>query len=227
MRGRAGRGQPEGEAGAALHPVAGVDRPLGGHLEGGPPPEEATLTGIGALGVLAHDHEVAVGSEGAGDADEGPEVHVEVELEAEAEEQAPLERPGRDRARPDGRADGAEQDGIGRPQLVEHAVGQDVAGADVAVGPEVVVGGVDGDTGGAHHLEGLGHHLGADAVTSDHCDPVSGQRSFCPSLVLPCTLTILPPPAPLPGLCRWPGSPAWRRRGPGDAPRCHLIPVRT
>ena len=190
MGGRTGGGEGEGEAGAALHAVAGVDRSLGGHLEGRPPTEEATLAGIGALGVLADDHEVAAGSERSGHADERPQVDVEVELEPQAEEQTALERPGRDGARPDGWADGAEQDGVGPPQLVEHAVGQDLAGADVAIGSEVVVGGLEGDTGGAHHLEGLGHHLGADAVPSDHCDPVSGHAvvplSFiCPALSCP------------------------------------------
>ena len=44
--------------------------------------------------------------------------------------------------------------------------------AQVAGGAEVVVGGVEGDAGGGDHLEGLGQHLGADAVAADDGHPV-------------------------------------------------------
>ena len=132
--------QGEGEPHAPLHPVAGVDRPLRCHLEGCSPAQEPTLAGVGALGVLTHDNEVAIGGERPGDPHEGPQVDVEVELEAQTEEQAPLEGPGRDRRGADGRAHRPEENGIGPPQFVEDRVGQDLAGTDKTVGAEVVVG---------------------------------------------------------------------------------------
>ena len=59
---------------------------------------------------------------------ERAQVDEEVELEAQLEEEAALE----DAGRHVGRADGAEQDRVVAAQLVEHGVGQDLAGAQVA-----------------------------------------------------------------------------------------------
>jgi hypothetical protein len=88
-------GQSEGEAGAPLDAVPGVHRSLGGHLEGVPSPQEPTLTGVGPLGVLADDHEVAVGCRGTGHTGERSHVHVKVQFEAETEQEAPLQWPRR------------------------------------------------------------------------------------------------------------------------------------
>ena len=100
---------------------------------------------------------------------ERAQVDVQVELEAQPQQQAPLEHAGRHL----GRADRAEQDGVEAAQLVEHAVGQHLAGAEVAGSAEVELGGVEVDAGGAHDLEGLGHDLGADAVSADDRDLVA------------------------------------------------------
>ena len=132
--------------------------------------QEAALAGVGALGVLAdHDHvDAALGQ------DERPLVDVLVEREAHLQQQAPLDHAGRHV----GGADRAEQDGVEGPQLLEHLVGQDRAVPQVAGAAEVVVDGVEVDAGGARDLEGLGHHLGADAVSSDDCDAMGqGARS--------------------------------------------------
>ncbi len=130
-----GRGQLEGEPGAALHAEACVDRALRGHLGGRPFAQEAALSGIGALGVLPDDGEVDrhPGAH-AGRGLERAEVYVQVELEAQPQQQAALEHPGRDLGRPHR----PEQYGVEASQLVEHAVGQYLAGGQVALGPEVV-----------------------------------------------------------------------------------------
>ena len=185
MRWRRGRlaGQLEGEPGAALDAVAGVDRALGGHLERGALAEEAALAGVGALGVLPDDHEVAVGCQRSGDPGEGAQVDVEVELEPQAEEQAPLQGARRDVGGAHGRPDGPEQDGVVAAELLERRVGQHLAGAQVPVGAEVVVGGVEHHARGRHHLQRLGDHLGPDAVAADEANLVL-LTSVCPVLSL-------------------------------------------
>ncbi len=179
----AGLGQLEGVAHAPLDPVAGVDRTLGGDLVRCALAQEAALAGVGALGVLADDDEV-VGSVGMG---EGPLVDVQVEFEAHLEQQAPLDDPRGDV----GGTDGTQKQGVECAPLVEHVVGEHGAVAQVAGPAQVVVDGVDGNAGGAHDLEGLGHHLGTDAVSSDHSHPVGHGPScpffwFCPVLVRTC-----------------------------------------
>ena len=91
---------------------------------------------------------------------ERPEVHVEVELEAHAQKQPPLDDPGGTSGVPT-----AEQQGVQLPPLVEHAVGEDLAVAEVSAAPEVVVDGIQVHAGGGHDLERLGDDLRADAVT--------------------------------------------------------------
>ena len=116
---------------------------------------------------------------------ERPLVDVEVEVEAHLQQQAPLDHAGRDV----GGADRAEQEGVEAPPLVEHAVGQDRAVAEVAGAAQVVVDGVQVDAGGAHDLEGLGDDLGADAVAADDSDLVA----HCVSV-----LRLVSRPGPLP-----------------------------
>ena len=150
--------QLEGEADAALDAHAGVDRPLGRHLVRRAPAQDAALAGVGPLGVLTHDGEV----DAAAGVGERTEVHVEVEPEAELEEEAALQHARGDVRRPHG----AQQDGVEAAHGVELVVGQYLASAQVALASEVELGDAEIDTGGAHHLEGLGHDLGADAVSS-------------------------------------------------------------
>ena len=76
--------QLEGEAHAALHTHAGVDRTLCGHFARGALTQKATLAGVGALGVLANHHEVGAVGHRTGHRHEGSQVDVEIELEAQA-----------------------------------------------------------------------------------------------------------------------------------------------
>ena len=130
-------GQVEGVTDAALDAEPGVDRPLGGDLGRGAFAQESTLASVGALGVFPDDSEVDrhPGAD-TGRGDEGPQVDVEVQLEAQPQQQTPLE----DTRGHLGGADGAEQDGVEGPQLVQHAVGQHLAGGQIAPAAEVVVG---------------------------------------------------------------------------------------
>jgi len=52
----------------------------------------ASLTGVRALGVLAHDHEVGVGGDRAGHPVEGAHVDVQIELETQPQQEPPLEQ---------------------------------------------------------------------------------------------------------------------------------------
>ena len=167
-------GQVEGVADAALHAHAGVHAALGGHLVGRALAERAALAGVGALGVLPdHDHvDVVLGVR------EGPQVDVEVELEAHAEQQAALDHAGRHA----GGADGADQQGVEAPPLLDDLVGEDHAVAQVAGAAEVVVDGVEGHAGGAHHLERLRDDLGTDPVAAQHPDLVTQLCSLLPPL---------------------------------------------
>ncbi len=71
-----------------------------------------------------------------------------------------------------GRSDRAEQDRVVAAELLERLVGEHLAGCEVAAAAEVVVGRVERDPRGAHDLERLRGHLGADAVAADDPDPV-------------------------------------------------------
>ena len=94
-----------------------------------------------------------------------------VELEAEPQEQSSLE----DARRHARVADRAQQDRVVLPQLVEHRVGQQLAGALPARGPQVVRGGLEVGRDLTEDLEALGHDLGADPVSIDHCQ-AHGER---------------------------------------------------
>ena len=72
-----------------------------------------------------------------------------------------------------GGADGAEQQGVEAPPLLERPRREDRAVAQVAGAAEVVVDGVEGHAGGAHDLERLGDDLGTDPVASDDPDLVT------------------------------------------------------
>src|SRR4029453_5770989 len=85
------------------------------------------------------------------------------------------------------------------PPLVEHAVGQDRAVAQVAGPAEVVVDRVQVDPGRPHDLQGLGDDLGADPVAADDSDLVAHYRSSAaggagPSVARPVRETTNRPP---------------------------------
>ena len=94
-----------------------------------------------------------------------------VEGEAQLEQQPALEHPRRD-ARV---TDGAEQDRVVTPELLEDAVRQRLTGLPPAAGTEVVVGRLHGKTfaGGhrAQDLQSFGDDLDADPVTRDDREP--------------------------------------------------------
>jgi hypothetical protein len=162
----------EGVADDPLDTEGGVQADLGGHLVRGVAAQHPAGARVGPLGALPDAEHVDVTGLGERAADavvepRRPQVHVVVELEAQLEQQPALE----DAAGHGGVADRAEQDRVVPAELVEHRVGQQLAGALPAGGPQVVRGGlhVRGDL--AEHLEALGHHLRADAVSRDHCQP--------------------------------------------------------
>ena len=92
---------------------------------GGALAQEAALAGVGPLGVLADDREVRALGDRPGHPVEGAQVDVEVELEAELEQQPALEGARRDGRVADGRADGAEEDGVEAAELLQRLVGED------------------------------------------------------------------------------------------------------
>jgi Arc/MetJ-type ribon-helix-helix transcriptional regulator len=100
-----------------------------------------------------------------------------VELEAQPQQQAPLE----DAAGYARVADGPEQDGVVLAQLVEHAVGQRLAGRVPASRAEVVRRLLDLDLGRVEcrveDLEALRDDLGPDAVARDDREPDAARHA--------------------------------------------------
>ena len=76
-----------------------------------------------------------------------------------------------------GGADGAEQQGVEAPPLLDGLVGEDDAVAQVPTAAEVVVDAVELDARGAHDLQRLGDDLVADPVAGDDTDLVTHVRS--------------------------------------------------
>jgi hypothetical protein len=167
---RPGDGPLEGVPDDALHTEGGVEADLGGHLVRGVPAQHAAVAHVRALGALPDAEHVDLAGLGqrAADAVEEPrrpQVHVVVELEAELEQQAALEDAGGHRRV----ADRAEQDRVVLAELLEDGVGQQLTGPPPAGRTQVVGGGLDVRDDRPQDLEALGHHLGTDAVSRDHC----------------------------------------------------------
>src|SRR5918996_3372017 len=139
--------------------------------------DNASGAGVGALGVLADDHEVtALGGEVrdrglyARQQPDWTQVDVLVERGPQTQQQAAFQNAGwHVRC-----AHGAEQYGIVVPELVEHGVGQHLTGTLVPSAAKVVGGGVDVEVepgrGDTQCLDGLGRHLGPHSVAWDQCD---------------------------------------------------------
>ena len=181
---RTGSGPPERVPDDPLHAVRRVDADLGRDLVRAALADDPAVADVRALGALAHDDEVdlAIGARPCRQRrrDPGvepgrPQVHVVVEGEPQPEQQPAFEHPAR-HARV---ADRAEQDGVVPAQLVEHAVGQRLAGRVPAPGTEVVVRRLELDVvrvgDGVEHPDGLGDDLGADAVAGDEREPQGGR----------------------------------------------------
>ena len=170
----------EGLADDALRAVRRIDALLGRDLLRRAATQHTTGADVGSLGALAIDDEVdlirTLARERPGDTGvelDRPVVDVVVELEAQGQQHAALQHAGRH-----GRvADRAEQDRVVGAQLLEHRGRQGLAGAVVEPGAQVVLLGGHGHVAahGVKDLEGLGHHLGADAVAGDESD-IEGAR---------------------------------------------------
>ncbi len=100
-----------------------------------------------------------------------------VELEAQPQQQAALEEAG-GQVRVTGlAADGTEQDRVVPADLLQHGVGQHLAGGEVALGAEVVAGGLELHRG--HRLEdlqALGDDLRPDPVAGDDRERVAVRQ---------------------------------------------------
>ena len=138
----------------------------------------AAFACVGALGVLAHHDEIGGGGDGTRDPVEGAEVDVKVQFETQPQQQPALYHPRRHRGRADRRTDCAEQDGVDISELVKDGVGQHLAGALVAHRTEVVVDGLDHDSGGRDRLQRLRDDLRADPVAPDHRNFVHANPRF-------------------------------------------------
>ena len=127
----------------ALDAERGVQALLGRHLVRRAPAQDAAGAGVRTLGPFAHHDHVDVGRGLAGQRrlDTGvepnrPQVDVVVELEPQPQQQTTLE----DAARHGGVAHRAEQDRVVPADLLEHRVGQRLAGGVPASRAEVVLG---------------------------------------------------------------------------------------
>ena len=166
VAGRSGLGELEGVPDAALDTVTRVHRALGGHLLGRAPAKDTTLADIGPLGVLTDHHEVVGLGVPRRRARERPLIDEEIELETHLEQEPALDDPGRHPRV----ADRAEQDRVEAAEVIEDGIRQDLAVAQVTSTTEIEVAGLDVDTGGPHHPEGLSRHLRPDSVSSDDRD---------------------------------------------------------
>ncbi len=184
---RTGRGPFVGIADHALHAVGGVHADLGGHLGRRARTQAAAVAGVRTLGPLAHHDEVDLWAAGqrrprTGQQPGGPEVDVVLEREAQLEQQTALQHPGGHRRI----AHGPEQDRVVFREGREFPVGQGLPRRMPSAGTEVVLpglhlGAVRQD--GAEDLEPLGHDLGADAVSGDHCEIHAARHVRDPTLV--------------------------------------------
>ena len=134
--------------------------------------QQAAGADVGALGALPHDHHVDLGvarqrTPHARVEPGGPEVDVVVELEAQPQQQAPLEDARREPGVARLPADRAEQDRVVVADLGEHGVGEHLAGGEVALGAEVVVGRLGAGHDLLQHLQRLVDDLRPDAVSRD------------------------------------------------------------
>ena len=166
----------------ALGAVGSVEAYLGGDLVRSVLAQRAAGADIRTFGAFATHHEVdvlrALPGQRADDSGvelDRAEVDVMVHEEAEGQQHSALEHSGLHRRI----ADRTEQDRVVAAQLLHHRVRQQLTGGVVATGAEVVLGRGDREVGGRRHraedLDGLGHHLGSDAIAGDE-GQVQGAR---------------------------------------------------
>ena len=165
--------QVEGVANAPLDTHPGVDRTLGGDFVRRSDAHRAAFTDVWALGVLANDDEVVFRVASRCRAEERSLVDVEVEVEAHLQQQPALDHP----RLHVGMTDGAEEDAVEGPQLVERRVAQDLAVFQIPGTPEMELRRGDVDSGRPDDLDGLCGDVRSDAVASDHCNVVRHTTS--------------------------------------------------
>ena len=165
---------------AALDAAARVDALLQGDLVGRAFEDESARAGVKPFVVLADDDEINVlgllvfqRAEALVVELDRAQVDVLLQLEAGAQQDALFE----DARLHVGMADGAEQDGRELPQFRQHAVRQHLAGAQVALAAEVVVGVVELELellrGGLEDFDGLADDFRPRAVAADDCNVVT------------------------------------------------------
>ena len=170
---RAAVGEVEGVANAAFDTESGVDAPLRGDLRRGTSAEDATFSGVGTLGVLADHHEICTFTNGADLADEGAEVDVLIEGEAKLEEESSLQGATRNPRVTNGGTNGAEENGIGGAERIHGGLGEHFPIAQVPIGAEVELNGLDSRPSGTGDLNRCRTDFGANAVPADDCDGVA------------------------------------------------------
>jgi hypothetical protein len=111
----------------------------------------------------------------------GAEVHVLVESEPDPQQQVALQHAGGDA----GVAHRAEVQGVQPPELLQHGVGERLAGPQPPLAAEVVLDRVQGEPPGrgdrVEDLAALAHDLRAGSVARDHADAVAGGHVLAPS----------------------------------------------
>ena len=158
-------------------PFAGVDGRLGGHFVRRALLQKAADAAVEILGVLADHDKVDVVRALAGqrrfDARvefDGPQVDVLIQLKPQFQQQSLFQDSGRHVRM----ADGAQEDGVERAQLVDRAGRQYVAGAQVAVAAEVKLFQFVLEPfqrrDGLQHLECFGGDFGARSIAADDGD---------------------------------------------------------
>src|SRR3954454_4816218 len=177
----------------SLDTPPGVDAVLGRDLLRRPYPQRPTDSGVRPFGAFPYDHHVDVGRCDICQRCLPPGVQPDrkqVDRMLEGEPGLPPQTASQDTRRHAGITNGTEQDRIVPAQLVEHTVGQCLAGAMPPRRAKVVRRGLDLDVAadsGVEHLKALGDDFATDAVTGYDCKPhqslsaFSGAESSCQS----------------------------------------------
>ena len=173
-------GELEGVAQATFDAAARIDALLQGNLVRRAFEDESADAGVQSLVVLAHDYEVNMlgllvfeRAEAFVVKPDRAQVDILLQLEAGAEQDALFE----DARLHVGMADGAEEDGRELPQLRQHAVGQGLAGAQIARAAQVIIGVVELEleflSGDLKDFDRLTDHFRAGAVATNNCNVVT------------------------------------------------------
>src|SRR6478609_1192839 len=158
----------EGVVHHTLHTECRVDADLCGDLVRSTDADRSPGSGVRPLGALADYHEVDVGITRERTVDPGvqprrTQIDVVVQREPDAQQQATFQHAAGHRRI----TDGTEQDRVVTAQLVDHGVGQHLAGRVVATRTKVIARLVDAGHDRVEHLECLTDHFGSDTVAGN------------------------------------------------------------